>query len=169
MSGVDEDVDGDLTTREIVGVLARRKAEAVVPLVGDALVIAADSLLDFEGEALGKPGSATAAMERWRQIRGGRGTLCTGQCLVDPSTGAMAELVVETTVTFADIDDLEIEAYVASGEPLEVAGAFTIDGRGAAFVERMEGDAPAVVGLSIAGLRRQLATLGIPLVALWSS
>jgi len=167
VSAADEQWEGRRPTAAVVQLLARRKAEAVAVAAGDALVIAADSLLDLGGEALGKPGSAEVARERWIRLSGARGTLCTGQYLLDAATGRAAVHLSETAVHFASPSDEEIAAYVGSGEPIEVAGAFTIDGLGSAFVTRVEGDASAVVGLSIAGLRLQLAELGVGLTELW--
>ena len=168
MSGVDEQLAGERPTGELVVELATRKARAVAPVSTGALVLGADSLLDLDGEALGKPGSPVVASRRWRAISGRRAVLCTGQVLIDSASGAEVAALSETTIQFATLDAEEIDAYVASGEPLEVAGAFTIDGRGAAFVERVEGDASAVVGLSIAKLRQQLAVLGVRITELWA-
>ncbi|MEU7870221.1 nucleoside triphosphate pyrophosphatase [Dactylosporangium sp. NPDC049140] len=171
VSGVDESVvqAGDAGT--LAGTLAGMKARAVLPAVAgtDALVLGCDSVLGFDGEILGKPESAAAATARWQAMRGRSGVLYTGHCLLDAATGAAAEEVVATTVHFADPDDDEIAAYVATGEPLEVAGSFTIDGRGGAFVAGIEGDHTNVVGLSVPTLRLLLARLGVPIVSLWDA
>jgi septum formation protein len=171
VSGVDESAveAGDAGT--LAGALAGMKARAVLPSVAgtDALVLGCDSVLGFDGEILGKPGSAAAATARWQAMRGRSGVLYTGHCLLDAATGAAAEEVVATTVHFAEPDDDEIAAYVATGEPLEVAGSFTIDGRGGAFVTGIEGDHTNVVGLSVPTLRVLLARLGVPIVSFWSA
>lgn len=169
VSGVDESQLDRLAPYELAGGLARLKAEAVagLPTVGDALVLGCDSVLELDGQALGKPGTPDVAAQRWREMRGRSGVLHTGHCLVRASDGAVAEATASTTVHFADVSDAEIEAYVATGEPLHVAGAFTIDGLGGAFVERIEGDHHNVVGLSLPLARRLVADLGGSWTALW--
>jgi len=177
VSGVDEDAITAGTARELVQLLADAKAEAVAGSLagagavadGPALVLGCDSLLEFEGVALGKPADRAEAEARWRRMRGGRGVLHTGHCLIDVVRGRRARTTVATTVHFADASDAEIAAYCASGEPLQVAGAFTIDGLGGWFVEAIEGDHHNVVGLSLPALRgmlaeldRQLTDLGYP-------
>ncbi|MEV8513905.1 Maf family protein [Dactylosporangium sp. NPDC051484] len=170
VSGVDESVVATDDAATLAGTLAALKARAVVAsLTGtDALVLGCDSVLAFDGEILGKPGSAAEATARWKAMRGRSGVLYTGHCLLDAATGATAEEVVTTTVHFAEPDDDEIAAYVASGEPLDVAGAFTIDGLGGAFVRGIEGDHTNVVGLSVPTLRLLLARLGVPITSLWT-
>jgi len=168
VSGVDESaVVG--TPRDVAAQLATLKAMEVAARVDlpAAMVIGCDSLLDFDGVAVGKPVDSAAAMTRWQAMRGRSGTLLTGHCVVDVRTGQRAEEVCATTVHFGAPSDDEIRAYVASGEPLEVAGAFTIDGRGAAFVERVDGDPGNVIGLSLPTLRRLLAELDTRIVELW--
>jgi septum formation protein len=168
VSGVDEsDVRGD--PRDVVQQLATAKATAVAARtdVRSAFVIGCDSLLEFGGVALGKPADAAEAVARWQSMRGRSGVLLTGHCVVDTATGRRAEAVAATTVHFGTPTDDEIRAYVASGEPLDVAGAFTIDGRGAAFVDRIDGDAGNVIGLSVPTLRKLLAELGAGIVELW--
>jgi septum formation protein len=159
VSGVDED---DVTgpPYDVALTLAVRKAVAVAPGETDALVLGCDSVLDLDGEALGKPADAPEAVERWRRMRGRTGILRTGHCLVDTRTGREAAEVASTTVHFADISDAEIAAYVATGEPLRVAGAFTIDGLGGPYVDGIEGDPHNVVGLSLPLLRRMLTDVG---------
>ncbi|WP_432835069.1 Maf family protein [Dactylosporangium sp. CA-092794] len=170
VSGVDESAvqAGDAAT--LAGALAGLKARAVASTIEgtDVLVLGCDSVLAFDGEILGKPESPADATARWKAMRGRSGVLHTGHCLVDAATGAAAEEVVATTVHFAEPDDDEIAAYVASGEPLEVAGAFTIDGLGGAFVRGIEGDHTNVVGLSVPTLRLLLARLGVPITSLWA-
>ncbi|MFI7590027.1 Maf family protein [Micromonospora sp. NPDC049359] len=132
------------------------------------LVIGCDSVLEFDGEILGKPADAADATRRWLRMRGLSGVLHSGHCLIDSVAGRRAEAVASTVVHFADISDDEIAAYVATGEPLAVAGAFTIDGLGGPFVERIEGDPGTVVGLSMPLLRRLLAELGLEITDLWT-
>jgi septum formation protein len=151
----------------IVSTLSRAKAEAVADRHANALVLGCDSALQFRGESLGKPLTAEVARERWRQLRGASGELYSGHWLIDTETGRGVGTVTVTTVHFADISDAELEAYVASGEPLQVAGAFTIDGLGGAFIERIEGDYHTVVGLSLQKLRELVGELGHSYTALW--
>ncbi len=171
VSGVDEDDVDARDPQELCAVLASRKAEAVAAtLAGRAdspLVIGCDSVLDLDGEPLGKPVNAADATDRWRRMRGRSGVLRTGHCVIDTSNDRRAEMVAATTVRFADVEDAEIAAYVATGEPLYVAGAFTVDGLGGAFVESIEGDHHNVVGLSLPLLRRLLAQLDVRWVDLW--
>jgi septum formation protein len=123
-------------------------------------------VLDLDGEALGKPADTADAVDRWRRMRGRSGVLLTGHCLIDTRTGRDAAQVAATTVHFADLTDEEITWYVGSGEPLRVAGAFTIDGLGGPFVEGVEGDPHNVVGLSLPLLRHLLVDVGESLAAL---
>jgi septum formation protein len=116
----------------------------------------------------GKPADPGDAVTRWRRMRGRTGTLHTGHCLIDTAAGRTTSAVADTVVRFADISDAEIAAYVATGEPLAVAGGFTIDGIGGPFVEGVQGDPGTVIGLSLPLLRRLLARFGIPITALWS-
>jgi septum formation protein len=156
--------------------LASRKASDVAASVEepDVVVLGCDSVLDFEGEALGKPDSAADAVARWRRMRGKTGVLRTGHWLIDTrddeegGTGGSVGASSETVVHFAKITDAEIDAYVATGEPLHVAGAFTIDGRGGAFVRGIEGDHHGVVGVSLPLLRELLAELAVEWTDLWS-
>ncbi|HEY7042059.1 MAG TPA: nucleoside triphosphate pyrophosphatase [Nocardioidaceae bacterium] len=150
--------------------LAVAKATAVAQLsvAAGAVVVGCDSVLDLDGVALGKPVDAEEAVRRWTSMRGRSGTLVTGHCVVDTRSGKQVEAVARTQVTFADVTDAEIEAYVATGEPLAVAGAFTIDGLGGAFVTGIAGDHHNVVGLSLPLLRRMLLDLDIPWTDLWS-
>jgi septum formation protein len=161
VSGVQEDVDDVLE-------LARRKARAVAATQQDALVLGCDSMLLLDGVALGKPASPEDAVARWQQMRGTSGALATGHVLVDTRTGSEAFAVVSTVVRFGRPSDEEITAYVATGEPLHVAGAFTLDGRSAPFVEGIDGDPGNVIGVSLPAVRRLLATLGTELTSLWS-
>ena len=170
VSGVDESVVEADNAADLCLALARMKARAVaatLPAEPGVLVLGCDSVLAFDGQILGKPHSAAEAVKRWRAMRGRSGVLHTGHHLTDLVSGKDAEEVGATVVHFADLTDDEISAYVASGEPLHVAGAFTIDGRGGAFVERIEGDAGNVIGLSLPLLRRLLLTFGLTVPQLW--
>ena len=168
VSGVDERSFSAGTTAELAGVLARAKASAVADRLDRGLVIGCDSILDLDGRARGKPTSAADAAARWREMSGRTGTLVTGHCVIDAGTGREATAVVATTVRFGTPSDEEIAAYVASGEPLTVAGAFTLGGRGGWFVDGIEGDHGNVIGISLPLLRRLLAELGVAVPALWS-
>lgn len=196
MSGLDEAGFEASDPAGLTARLARAKAEAVAGSSGveGALVLGCDSLLEVDGVVHGKPADASAAMEQWRRARGRRGLLHTGHHLIDTGSrltgralagggpaapgdprpgpgahGAPAIGRVESTVVhFGRPTDAEIEAYVATGEPLGVAGAFTIDGRGGAFVEGIEGNPSNVVGLSIPLLRAMLSALGISYIDLWT-
>jgi septum formation protein len=169
VSGVDESAISLDDPRELVTSLARAKAKAVADSMtaSDSLVLGCDSMLVFDGETLGKPGTAAAATERWQRMRGKSGTLLTGHCLIDSASGREAAGVGETVVHFGEPTDDEIATYVASGEPLQVAGAFTLDGRAAPFIDGIEGDASNVIGLSLPLLRRLLAELGVGITELW--
>jgi septum formation protein len=173
VSGVDEDAAtaaaertyGPLAPEDLALVLARAKAEDVASQVDDALVVGCDSILDLDGDSHGKPQTPEQAIERWQRMRGRSGVLHTGHWLIDTreddGTGATLGATASTTVHFAAIDDDEIRAYVETGEPLRVAGSFTLDGLGAPFVSGIEGDPSNVVGLSLPLLRELLAEVGI--------
>ena len=177
VSGVDESTVDSTQPDTLSLVLARMKAEAVVdrmrtatarlPHADNALVLGCDSVLYFDGQILGKADRRRRRDRRWRAMRGSEGVLHTGHCLISTATGARAEANARTTVRFADISDAEIAAYVDSGEPLQVAGAFTIDGLGSAFVSSIDGDHGTVVGLSMPLLRTLLAQHGIRITDLW--
>ncbi|MEU4569719.1 Maf family protein [Micromonospora sp. NPDC023956] len=173
VSGVDESQVKTDQPEELCLTLARLKAVAVAerlrPGVGDRpLVLGCDSVLAFDGEILGKPDDAADATRRLERMRGNSGVLYTGHCLVDLTMESRVEAVGATTVHFAEISDEEIAAYVATGEPLAVAGSFTIDGLGGAFVERIEGDPGTVVGLSMPLLRNLLIELELSVTDLWT-
>lgn len=176
--GVDEEAAvaaaGPLSAPDMVMLLARLKAEAVATARDDldGLVLGGDSAFEIGGAVHGKPHLPEVARERWRAQRGGSGVLHSGHWLIDARRGGTGRAVgapAQARVHFAgDIDDAEIDAYVATGEPLQVAGAFTIDARGAAFIERIEGDPHAVVGLSVPLLRTLVRELGVEWTALWN-
>ena len=182
---------GELDPADAVLVLAQAKAEEVASRLeepwydaetppdgapagspADVVVVGCDSMLEIDGAVVGKPVDAATARERWRVMRGGKGVLHTGHWVVDlrddaaGGTGGTLGSTSSTTVWFADIDDDEIDAYVATDEPLHVAGAFTIDGLGGPYVERIEGDHHGVVGISLPLLRELLSDLNIPWRAL---
>ncbi|MBV2154303.1 nucleoside triphosphate pyrophosphatase [Kitasatospora sp. SUK 42] len=169
VSGVDEDAISAATPAELALVLAEAKAKAVAAdLTGGELVIGCDSVLELDGLALGKPADAAEALDRWRSMRGRAGVLRTGHCVIDTVTGRQSSATASTTVRFGTPDDEEIAAYVASGEPLYVAGAFTLDGRSAPFVDGIDGDPGNVIGLSLPLLRRLLADLDVRITDLWA-
>ncbi len=190
VSSVDEDAvvaaaqdvaGGPLEAADVALLLARAKAEDVVAALEgydpygevDAgvphgiLVLGCDSVLELDGEVHGKPADAAEAVARWRRMRGSAGVLHTGHWLVDlrdpdaGGTGGMVGGTASTTVHFADLDDAEVDAYVATGEPLRVAGAFTIDGLGGPYVAGIEGDPSNVIGVSLPLLRDLVRELGV--------
>jgi septum formation protein len=171
VSGVDESrVDG-VPPAELALQLAELKCAAVAAradLPEAALVLGCDSVLELDGAAFGKPDDAAAAVRRWREMRGRSGILHTGHCLTDHATGRVAAATASTVVHFADLSDEEIQAYVATGEPLQVAGAFTVDGLGGAFVTGIEGDHHNVVGVSLPMVRELLSELGRSWTDLWA-
>ncbi|MER7843020.1 nucleoside triphosphate pyrophosphatase [Kitasatospora sp. NPDC096077] len=169
VSGVDEDAITAATPGELALVLAEAKAKAVAAeLTGGELVIGCDSVLELDGLALGKPADAAEALARWQSMRGRAGVLRTGHCVIDTATGRQSSATASTTVRFGTPDDEEVAAYVASGEPLYVAGAFTLDGRSAPFIEGIDGDPGNVIGLSLPLLRRLLADLDLRITDLWT-
>lgn len=167
VSGADETDEDGLDTAGLVAALAERKATAVASMRPDALVLGCDSVLDLDGSALGKPGTPQAAAEVWQRTAGRSATLYTGHCLIDGPSGRHAQAVAATTVRFGRPTDAEMAAYIGTGEPLAVAGAFTIEGYGAPFVEGIDGDPSNVLGLSLPLLRRMLAELGFMITDLW--
>ncbi len=167
VSGVDETSDDSLTTEALVAVLAQRKAAAVATLRPGGLVLGCDSMLDLDGTAYGKPATAAEVIELWRLLAGRTGALYTGHWLIDGSAGRRASGVAATTIRFGTPNDAEIAAYAATGEPLSLAGGFSIDGLAAPFVDGIDGDASNVIGLSLPLLRRLLAELGIEITELW--
>ena len=183
VSGVDEDAEvaryGVTDAEDVALVLARAKAEEVAGRWEDleeapedgVLVLGCDSVLELDGQVHGKPADAAEATERWRAMRGRSGVLHTGHWLVDAregGSGATLGAVASTTVHFAEVTDAEIAAYVATGEPLLVAGAFTLDGLGGAFVRGVEGDPHSVVGVSLPLLRDLVGEAGVAWTDLWA-
>ncbi|MGP9746853.1 Maf family protein [Brachybacterium sp. AOP29-B2-41] len=167
---------GDLlTAEEEVLLLAREKAlAATARSEGGYVVLGCDSMLELDGEMIGKPLTAERARERWLSMRGRTAVLHSGHWIVDDrdeedgGTGATFGASASCQITFAQLSDDEIDAYVATGEPLEVAGGFTIDGLGGPFVERVDGDPHAVVGLSLPLLRTMLNDIGLGIHQLWA-
>ena len=168
VSGVEEDEVELDEPAEYALKLAQLKAVAVAADQPRALVIGCDSVLEFEGEVLGKPADAADATERWRRMRGQSGVLHTGHCVIDTHREVWLGRSAATQVRFAMIDDEEIAAYVATGEPLAVAGAFTLDGRGSAYVSGITGDPHNVVGISVPLLRLMFDELGFVWHEFWS-
>ena len=167
VSGVDEERITSTDAANLAAALAQLKCRTVAAQVdADTLVIGCDSVLAFEGEIFGKPAGPVEAAGRWRRMRGSSGVLHTGHC-VRRGADEFVE-TASTIVHFADISDAEIDAYVATGEPLQVAGAFTIDGLGGAFITGIEGDHHNVVGISLPLLRDLVGDLGIAWTDLWS-
>ncbi|MFP4008068.1 MAG: Maf family protein [Spirulinaceae cyanobacterium] len=151
----------------LVAELARAKAEIVASRFENALVLGCDSVLAIAGEIHGKPPSPQAAIARWQQMSGQQGTLYTGHALLDTAKSRQLVRCGITTVKFAQVSDREIEAYVASGEPLNCAGCFALDGQGGLFVERLEGCHSNVIGLSLPLLRQMLLELGYCVADFW--
>jgi septum formation protein len=175
-SRVDEDAAVEaaspLSPVEMVQLLARLKASAVVSSEIDGFILGGDSAFELDGVVYGKPHLPSVARERWMLQRGRTGHLHSGHWLIDHRGGVLGEArgaVATAGVTFAsDISDAEIDAYIATGEPLLVAGAFTIDSLGAPFITAVDGDPHAVVGLSLSTLRSLLLSFGVTWPALWN-
>lgn len=171
VSGVDEEglqaANSDLPPAELVIKLAQAKAEVVASDVVDALVIAADSMFLFNGSLYGKPLDAEVARDRLNQMQGRFGELITGHAVIDTNTGICHSDYASAVVQFAEMNDIEISAYIATGEPLNVAGNFTLDGLGAAFISHVSGDPAAVVGLSLNTLRKLINRHGHEYTKLW--
>lgn len=182
VSGVDEDaviagLGSGASTDDVVCALARAKAERVAgdldgAMAADCVVLGCDSMLDLDGRPCGKPGSADAAVRQWRLMGGRSGGLHTGHCLLRLSDGAVTHAEAQsacTTVHFAIPTDAELRMYVASGEPLGVAGGFTLDGLGGWFVDRIEGDPSNVIGVSLPLLRSLVRRAGLSVAGLWAA
>ncbi|OBB91469.1 nucleoside triphosphate pyrophosphatase [Mycobacterium sp. 852002-30065_SCH5024008] len=181
VSGVDEnaviaELQPEAAPAEVVCALAAAKAERVAgelagAVAADCVVVGCDSMLYLDGELCGKPGSAGEAMAQWRRMGGRSGRLHTGHCLLRLVGGAITHHEVEsacTTVRFAVPTEADLRAYVASGEPLHVAGGFTLDGLGGWFVEGIDGDPSNVIGVSLPLLRSMLGRVGLSVTQLWA-
>jgi septum formation protein len=173
VSGVDESQlqveDPARLALELARLKARAVADGLDEAAGPAWVIGCDSVLELDGAIHGKPADADEARTRWRAMRGRSGVLHTGHCLVDTGSGRELARSADTVVHFASPSDEEIDAYVATGEPLKVAGAFTLDGLGGAFVRGIEGDPHTVVGIGLPLLREMFAEVGVRWTDLWES
>ncbi|HYN56182.1 MAG TPA: nucleoside triphosphate pyrophosphatase [Motilibacterales bacterium] len=160
-----------LATAKARDVAEQVRADQVpgVPPGARVLVVGADSMLDFDGQVLGKARSAQEVRDRWAAMSGQAGVLVTGHVVIDLTSGRLVERAVATTIHFGRPDPIELEAYIDSGEPLAVAGSCTIDGLGGAFIEGVEGDHSNVIGLALPTLRALLAELGVRWTDLWDS
>ena len=176
ISAVDEDAItaqlGNISPAQLVTELATAKGKAVASDVTvtqdrNLLIIAADSMLEFDGQMYGKPLTAQIAKTRWQAMRGNSGYLHSGHWICDLVTGKETTGVAGAHVHFADVSDEEIDRYVASGEPLNVAGGFTHEGRSAAFISSINGDVAAVAGMSMILIRQLTSQLGISWTQLW--
>jgi septum formation protein len=176
VSGVDEDAAtaalGAVAPAELVTALARAKAHdvAISHRQDDAVVVGCDSMLHVRDTLVGKPHTVEEARRRWAVMAGGSGELLTGHCVLrvlDGVVTAEATGTAATTVRFADPPAAELEAYLATGEPLEVAGAFTLDGMGGWFVEGIAGDPSSVIGIGLPLVRRLLLEVGTSVTELW--
>ena len=170
VSGVDEEGFTAPDLPALVEALAEAKAESVAarPEAAGAVVVGCDSLLDVDGEAHGKPTGEDEARARLQRLRGRSAILRTGHCVIDTATGRRASGAAATEVAFGEFADTELDAYLATGEPLHVAGAFTLDGRSAPFVERIIGDHGNVIGLSLPLFRTLLGAIGLTVMDLWA-
>ena len=163
VSNVDEETDffNAMTPQDMVIALAITKAHTIREQIDfPAIIIGCDSTFEFEGESLGKPGSAVNAIARAKRLRGNSGLLHTGHCIIDTAKEIEISDVATTRVHFANMTDEEIEGYVATGEPLHVAGGFTLDGISAPFITKIEGETSNVIGLSLPLLRNAVNQLG---------
>lgn len=169
VSGVDEEGVSapDLPSLALARAEAKVEAVATRPDVAGAVVVGCDSLLDVDGEAFGKPSTLAEARARLTRLRDRSAVLRTGHCVLDAASGRRAGAVAATEVRFAPFSDTELEAYLRTGEPLKVAGSFTLDGWFAPFVDGIVGDHGNVIGLSLPLLRRLLADLGLTVMDLW--
>jgi septum formation protein len=179
VSGVDEDAlaasMAGTTPEELVAGLAEAKARtvaaAVAPEHPDSVIVGCDSMLAHEGLLVGKPGSPERARERWVLMGGGAGVLLTGHAVLriqNGALGALASGTAQTTIRFGTPSPAEIDAYIATGEPMDVAGGFTLDGYGGWFVDGVEGDPSSVIGISLPLTRRLLVEVGVSVVDLWA-
>lgn len=165
MSHVDEESEqfSSMPPKDMVIALAITKAHTVLDHVsGDAIIIACDSTFEFEGESFGKPETVDIAIARARRLSGKTGVLHTGHCIIDTKQGRELADRISTSVTFDQLSEAEINDYVATGEPLKVAGGFTLDGFSSPFISAIDGDYTNVVGISMSYLRKSLKHLGYP-------
>ncbi|MBB4903875.1 Maf family protein [Actinophytocola algeriensis] len=177
VSGVDEDaiaaaLPENAPHEHVVVTLAEAKAREVAPGHADAVIVGCDSMLSHGGELVGKPGTAERARERWKRMAGGEGRLMTGHAVLRVRDGvveAVATGTVATTIRFGSPTEDEVEAYVGTGEPLSVAGGFTLDGFGGWFVDGVDGDPSSVIGISLPLTRKLLAEIGVRVVDLWAT
>lgn len=163
ISGVDEEDSAyaKLSPSELVLALAIVKAHTVKSLINyPAIIIGCDSTFEFQGQSLGKPITRERAIERAKLLRGNSGVLYTGHCIIDTEKEVEVSDIAATRVHFSEMSDAEIESYVDTGEPLSVAGGFTLDGKSAPFITRIEGETSNVIGLSLPLLRRAITSLG---------
>jgi septum formation protein len=166
VSGVGEEFEG-LTPKEAVVAIAERKALAVAERCRDALVIGCDSMLELDGEALGKPVSGAEVKEVWMRLSGRQATLNTGHCLIDTSTGQRRSRLASSVVHFGSPSHTELAAYAATDEPLALAGAFSIEGLSGPFVKAVHGSPSNVLGLSLPDFREMLLEVGVEITDLW--
>jgi nucleoside triphosphate pyrophosphatase len=177
VSGVDEDaivaaLGRDAPHEHVVVTLAEAKAREVAPDHADAVIVGCDSMLSQGGDLVGKPGTPERARDRWRRMAGSEGSLLTGHAVLrvrDGSVEAVATGTVATTIRFGTPSEDEVDAYVATGEPLSVAGGFTLDGFGGWFVDGVDGDPSSVIGISLPLTRRLLAEVGVRVTDLWAT
>lgn len=182
VSGVDEEaiiagLGAGVVPADVVGALARAKAERVAAtlqaaIAADCVVVGCDSMLHLNGRLCGKPRSLGQARQQWGSMAGGAGQLYTGHCLIRLVGGKIVHTVAETsatTVHFGTPSSADLEAYLASGEPLRVAGGFTLDGLGGWFIDRIDGDPSSVIGVSLPLLRSLLQRVGLSVAALWAA
>jgi septum formation protein len=165
-----ENMFKDQPTEKVVAEISIAKARFVLKnniSLNEGILIAADSMLEFENKSLGKPLTAEVAINRWKEMRGKSGVLHTGHTVIRLDNKKELTRTSSTSVNFANIDDQEIIDYVATGEPLNVAGAFTIDSLGAAFIDKVQGDHSNVIGLSLPTLREMVRELGLSWTSLW--
>ncbi|MDA0637589.1 Maf family protein [Nonomuraea sp. MCN248] len=167
VSGVDEDAYDAYSPAALSLVLAKAKAEAVAAGLGEGLVIGCDSILELDGRPYGKPATTEETIERWRMMRGRTGRLVTGHCVIDVAAGRQVAETASTVIHFGTPSEDEIAAYAATGEPLSLAGAFSIEGRGGWFVEGIEGDHGNVLGISLPLLRDLFDELGYAVTSFW--
>jgi septum formation protein len=175
VSGVDEDaitaaLPEDAPHEHVVVTLAEAKAREVAPAHADAVVVGCDSMLSHNGELVGKPGTPERARERWKRMAGSEGRLMTGHAVLRVRDGvveAVATGTIATTIRFGSPTEDEVEAFIGTGEPLSVAGGFTLDGFGGWFVDGIDGDPSSVIGISLPLTRALLAEVGVRVIDLW--